>query len=189
MSGLFSGKAAQSSLLVTGSQDSITMTNGEFNNIPYVEEVQNFNFGLLEFNADGQKVEMNTASASVETGSVNSDTYDFYNISSGTANAAKSIVIQLDDSRYQEGLTTYFKDEYSGPFDSQVTDSLAFASYWTGLLGGSPKFYDSQDGSITIDKIETVNGEDRVSGVFSFNGEDGTTTISITNGNFEAILR
>lgn len=191
ISGNFDGSASQSPILVFDT-DSVEMVGGLFYNVPYsIPTSTVFNFGLFEFDADGQKVEMNTATVVIDTGYVNADPYAFYSISSGTGNFSKSIVIKLDDSRYQEGMTTYFKESYTGPSSAVSPDSLLFGSYWTDLLGANPKFYDSQSGSLTINKIEVVGGEEQVSGVFSFFGKtaSGADSVNITNGKFSGILR
>lgn len=189
ISGTFSGKSSQTSIIITNPNE-ITFTNGKFKNVPYTTPTPTFNFGGIDFKEDGVDVSMNTASAGIAYGNYNGTTYQYVNFSSATANFARSIAIQLDDDRYRQGVTTYFGARDIDPISGTSADSLASVIYDVGALSGTPVFYEGISGSITIDKIETVNGQERATGTFNFIGETNLgAQINITDGRFSAIFR
>ncbi|MBL4708050.1 MAG: hypothetical protein JKY48_06385 [Flavobacteriales bacterium] len=190
ISGIFSGRIDRSPLLTSNQSDSIIVTNGEFNYVPYSHSTVGANDqGFFKLEADAVLINMSTGASHLLDGVVNSDTYQYFNFSSATANFNESIAIELDDSRHVVGMTTYFRKEHSDPLSGISADSLATSFYSVGGLGNLVD-YDSQSGSVTITKIETVNGQQRTSGTFNFVGESSSgTQISITNGSFECVKR
>lgn len=187
LSGMFSGTIHSSNIFGTGS-DSIQITNGNFSNVPYVEQASNFNFGFFKLKEDGQDVTMNTATASLLNGAVNAATYEYYNLSSATSDFNKSIALEIEKSRVADGITTAFNtDRFWNPIDDN--DSLAYLNY-NKTKNAFTEFIPTS-GSVTIDKVEIVNGEKIINGTFNYDGvsEDGTETLTITAGSFSAVER
>ena len=172
-SGTFEFVGVRESLDADGNivTETITITNGEFNNLPLVTEVIGNPDNSLDATIDGEALNADSVTA-LEIDLLGNTTLAITAINN-TTNQNIAISMPAD-------ITVGTHDFESLPLPG------AIIGQYTPNLGGGNETYVSIDGTITIISYDTVTGV--MEGSFEFTAGDflaiDDTTFSITNGSF-----